>query len=140
LGDGSPFLCESCSDSSARAISCSFQILNYPGRGSRLSHCRVADHIQLARNQCSRDNELTEQTGAVYLSNARYNVQTGIKLLETLPIHSCCAKTVFTDNGSVACSLVVDLADQMACGLNFKPFQSMLPELRSVARKHHQPA
>ena len=26
------------------------------------------------------------------------------------------------------------------CGLNFKPFQSMLPELRSVARKHHQPA
>jgi len=90
--------------------------------------------------QCSRDNELTEQTGTVYLSNAGYNVQTGSKLLETPPVHSCCTKTVLADNYSVASGLVIDLADQVVCGLNFKPFQSMLPELRSVARKHHQPA
>src|SRR6202022_1171822 len=36
--------------------------------------------------QCSRDNELTEQTGTVYLSNAGYNFQTGSKLLKTRPI------------------------------------------------------
>ena len=43
-------------------------------------------------------------------------------------------------NCSVACGLVVDLADQVVRGLNFKPLQSMLPELSSVARKHYQPA
>ena len=87
-----------------------------------------------------RDNELAEKTGIVHFSNAGCNFQTGSKRLETRPIRSCCAKTVLADNRSVACSLVVDLADQAVCGLNFKPFQSMFPELGSVARKHHLPA
>ena len=90
--------------------------------------------------ECSRDNALTEETGIIYLSNAGYNFQTGSKPLKARPVRSCCAKTVLADNHSVAGSLVIDLADQVVCGLNFKPFQSMLPELRSVARKHHEPA
>ena len=105
--------------------------------GSRLARAGV----QCAcTERCSRNDELTEQTGTVYLSNAGCDFQTGSKLLKTPPIRRCCAKAVLADNHSVACGLVVDLADQVVCGLNFKPFQSMLPELRSVARKHHQPA
>jgi hypothetical protein len=84
------------------------------------------------RGAALRDNELAEQTGTVYLSNAGCYFQTGSKLLKARPIGSCCAKTVLADNHSVACGLVINLADQVMCGLNFKPFQSMLPELRSV--------
>jgi hypothetical protein len=55
-----------------------------------LAHCSVADQIV----QCSRDNEVTEQTGTVYVCYAGYNSKTGSKLLETRPIRSSCAKTV----------------------------------------------
>jgi hypothetical protein len=53
-----------------------------------------------------RDNELTEDTGIVHVSNARCNCQTGSKFLKTCRIRSCCAKTVLAHNHSVAWGLV----------------------------------
>jgi len=119
LGDGPPFLCGSCCGSSARTILCSFHLLSHPTRVASRK-LRGSAYTE----QRSRDNELTEQTGTVYFSNAGCNVQTCGKLLKIRSIRSCCAKTVPADNGSVACSLVVDLADQVVCRLNFRPFQS----------------
>src|SRR5437870_5385578 len=98
LGGGSPFLCGSCSGSSARTISCSFQPFSHPTRVASRK-LRGSAYTE----QRSRDNELTEQTGTVYLSNAGYNFQTGGKFFKTPPIRSCCARTVLADNHSVAC-------------------------------------